>query len=80
MATAATKTEFTVAGENVSYALVGDELVIKIKVDHRNDTDAAKKTIRVASTLGNKEIPGTVGPEGTNVVVGVNAYVYRAAK
>ena len=64
--------EFTKLGENVFAAVVGDDIIIKIRADHRHDTDPAKKTIRVASTLGNKEIDGAEG-----VIVGINAYVYR---
>lgn len=71
-ATKPAEPEFTKLGENVFAAVVDDEIVIKIKVDHRHDTDAAKKTIRVASTLGNKEVDGAEG-----VIVGINAYVYR---
>ena len=57
------------AGENVSYTVEGDDLVIRINTKHRNDV-GKEKTLRVASTMGNKELaPG--------VVVGVNAYAYR---
>jgi len=65
--------ELKETGENVRYAVEGDELVVRIKLDHRNDT-GSPKTIRVASTLGNKPI------EGTDVIVGINAYVYRFKK
>lgn len=65
-----TKTpELTSIGENVSYSVEGDTLVVKIKLDYRNDV-GNPKTVRVATTGGNKELaPG--------VFVGINAYAYR---
>ncbi len=67
----ATKPAEINTGENVRYAVEGDELVIRIDLTHRA-SDAplpGKKTIRVASTLGNVPI------QGTTVIVGLNAYV-----
>lgn len=67
--------ESMTVGENVAYRVDGDTLTITIDLKHRNDlgkdpkTGEARKTIRVATTSGNKEMGG--------VVVGVNAYVYR---
>lgn len=66
MAAAATK-----VGENISYTIQGSKLVVTIDMDHRA-SDAplpGKKTIRVASTLGNVELPN-------GVRLGINAYVY----
>lgn len=70
--TAPKNTDYQTTGENVSYALEGDTLVIRIDTSHRNDV-GNPKTIRVATTSGNKEV-------GNGVVVGVNAYVYRNPK
>lgn len=70
MATASNETK---VGENVVYSI--DEktntLTITIDLDYRASDKPAdgKKTIRVASTLGNTELPG-------GVRLGVNAYVY----
>jgi hypothetical protein len=66
----ATKTN---VGENVAYSI--DEktntLTITVDLDYRAGDKPAegKKTIRVASTLGNVELPG-------GVRLGLNAYVY----
>lgn len=66
------KNESTKVGENVEYTLDGDYLTVVIDLSHRAGTAPVpgKKTIRVASTLGNVEIPGT------EVRLGINAYVY----
>ena len=87
MATTTTKTaepEFEKLGENVYAAVVGDEIIIKIQKNHRHEVPDAegkpRKTIRVASTLGNKELDGSEGGEHTNVTIGLNAYVYRQPK
>jgi hypothetical protein len=63
-------TEISV-GENVRYAVEGDELVIRLDLTHRASSAPlpGKKTIRVSSTLGNTPI------QGTEVIVGLNAYV-----
>lgn len=59
-------------GENVAYTIDGDTLTITIDLSYRASAEPApgKKTIRVASTLGNVEIPGD------GVRLGINAYVY----
>ncbi len=74
MATTAKTPEFTATGENISYAVVDDELIIKVDLTYRGEVNAKSgKTRRIASTLGNKEIvPG--------VYVGFNAYEYVTAK
>lgn len=69
----ATKTK-TELGENVSYSVDGDTLTITVDLKHRGDLSASGKTFRVASTEGNKLI------EGTEVIVGFNAYVYAGPK
>jgi hypothetical protein len=64
--------DYQATGENVSYAVVDGELVIKVKLDYRNDV-GNPKTVRIATTSGNKELaPG--------VFVGINAYEYRNKK
>jgi hypothetical protein len=61
--------EVKTEGENVTYTVDGNTLTITIDLAHRNDV-GKEKTLRVASTMGNKELaPG--------VVVGINAYAYR---
>ena len=69
----------TNVGENVAYEITKDrKLVITIDLDHRASDKPAegKKTIRVATTGGNKDIPGSAGSDGQPVIVGINAYVY----
>ncbi len=76
--------EFEKLGENVRVAVNGDDIVIVMQKDHRNDVPdkdgLKKKTIRVASTLGNKEVDGSAGDDGLNVILGINAYTYRQAR
>ena len=70
---ATTTPDTTQVGENVTWYMDGPKLVIEIDTEHRGE-DLTKrqpnpgKTIRVATTSGNKEMGG--------VIVGVNAYVY----
>lgn len=66
----------TQVGENVSYKVAGNKLVIEIDLSHRGALSASGKTVRVASTGGNAELAGTAGDDGQNVRVGLNAYVY----
>ena len=68
----ASKTEVKNVGENVSYTVDGDTLTLTIDLGHRSDV-GKEKTLRVATTMGNKELA-----EG--VMVGVNAYAYRTPK
>jgi hypothetical protein len=56
-------------GDNVQYSLKGDVLTLVIDLAHRGPRSASGKTTRVASTQGNKVIPGT------EVALGLNAYV-----
>lgn len=68
-----TKTEYTEAGENVRYAVEGDDLVVRVNLKHRGGLSASGKTVRVATTNGNKELaPG--------VFVGFNAYEYATKR
>ena len=70
-----TKTqEFTTVGENVSYTVEGDTLVVRIDLKHRGGLSASGKTLRVATTNGNKQV------EGTDVILGLNAYEYAVKR
>ena len=73
MATNSKATEYATTGENVRYAVEGNELVLRIDLTHRGGLSASGKTVRVATTNGNKELaPG--------VFVGFNAYEYAAKR
>ena len=63
----------TELGENIRYAVEGDTLTITIDLSHRGGLSSTGKTLRVASTNGNKDI-------GNGVFLGLNAYVYQARK
>lgn len=54
-------------GENILINEDEENLIIKIKKDHRGERSSSGKTIRVASTLGNKLVGG--------IYIGINAYV-----
>lgn len=71
---ASNKNETTKVGENVEYRLDGDYLTVVIDLSHRASDKPAegKKTIRVASTLGNVAIPGA----DEAVRVGINVFAY----
>ncbi len=58
-------------GENVRVEVKGDEAIIMINLKHRGRPSSSGKSIIVASTEGNKTIPGT------EVVLGLNAYVKK---
>ena len=49
-----------------------DEVIITVKLSHRGRVSSSGKSIIVASTEGNKTIPGT------QVVLGLNAYVKKS--
>ena len=66
--------ELTELGENISYFVENDILTITIDLKHRGGLSASGKTLRVASTNGNKPI------DGTPVILGVNAYEYAVKK
>lgn len=63
----ATKT----VGANISVDVTGNKAVITIDLSKRLGDSKSGKTVRVASTEGNKVIPGT------EVVLGLNAYVRK---
>jgi hypothetical protein len=56
-------------GTNLQYSVEGDELVIRVKLSERHGKSASGKTTIVATSSGNKVIPGT------DVTIGINAYV-----
>jgi len=56
-------------GENVTVEETPEEIIIHIKKDHRGERSSSGKTVRVASTLGNKKIGNT------EIFLGLNAYV-----
>lgn len=53
--------------ENVEYKLEGDSVLIRMSLKHRGQV-TEKGNARVASTLGNKTIPGTA------IQLGINGY------
>lgn len=55
--------------ENVEIKVTGKKAIITIDLDHRGAVSSSGKTLRVASTEGNAKI------EGTEVSLGLNAYV-----
>lgn len=57
----------TALGENVNASVEGEDIVIRIKKDYRGGRSSTGKTIRVASTEGNKNFNG--------ITIGINAYV-----
>lgn len=59
-------------GENVVASEEGNEIVLRIKKDARGGLSDTGKTIRVGSTLGNKEFNG--------LYIGLNVYVYAQPK
>ena len=61
--------------ENVEFAIKSGKLVITIDLKHRGSLSASGKTVRVASTLGNVKVPGSEEVAGSEVTVGINAYV-----
>jgi len=56
-------------GENVTAEVSEDTLTLRIDLKHRGGRSKSGKTIRVASTEGNKRLPGMAA-----IVVGFNAY------
>ena len=57
--------------ENIKYEVKGNKLVLEINLKHRGQK-SEKGNIRVASTLGNKEIPKT------GIKMGVNLYIHES--
>lgn len=56
-------------GTNLNCEVVGDELIIRINLSERHGPSASGKTTIVATSGGNQKVPGT------EVIIGVNAYV-----
>ena len=56
-------------GQNISIEVKGDKAIITIDLSHRGGLSSSGKSVIVASTGGNVPIPGT------NVILGLNAYV-----
>ncbi len=61
-------------GENIKVEVKGDEAIITIKLSHRGRPSSSGKSIIVASTGGNVAIPGT------QVILGLNAYIKANSK
>ena len=59
--------------ENVKMAVEGKELVIRVNLEHRGELSSTKKSVRVASTEGNVEVPGFPA-----IKIGINAYTKPA--
>jgi hypothetical protein len=64
--------------QTVQASIEGDELVIRLPLNEVPVQSASGKTLVVASSHGNKETDAVVN--GQNVVVGVNAYIYKNKK
>ena len=56
----------------------GNELVIRVPMNATPVVSSSGKTLVVASSHGNQKTKATIN--GQQVIVGVNAYVYRQAK
>ncbi len=56
----------------------GNELVIRVPMNATPVVSSSGKTLVVASSHGNQKTEATIN--GQQVIVGVNAYVYRQAK
>lgn len=56
-------------GKNLQYNIEGDQLVIRINLNERHGASASGKTTIVATSSGNQKVPGT------EVIIGINAYV-----
>ena len=54
--------------ENIEQSINGDILTLKIDLSKRGEKSASGKTIRIASSEGNKRI------KGTEIFVGVNVF------
>jgi hypothetical protein len=61
-------------GTNISIEVKGDKAIITINLAHRGGLSSSGKSVIVASTGGNVPIPGT------NVILGLNAYVKANGK
>lgn len=54
--------------ENIKTKVEGNKLIIEVDLSYRGSVSTTGKSIRVASTEGNKKI------EGTNLKMGINIY------
>jgi hypothetical protein len=61
-------------GKNISVEVKGDKAVITIDLTKRGGLSSSGKSVIVATTSGNVPIPGT------NIVLGLNAYVKANGK
>jgi hypothetical protein len=61
-------------GTNISIEVKGDKAIITIDLSHRGGLSSSGKSVIVASTGGNVPIPGT------NVILGLNAYIKANGK
>jgi len=56
-------------GENITIEIKDGKAIITVDLSHRGSVSASGKSLIVASTRGNVQIPGT------SVILGLNAYV-----
>ena len=66
---------WTELGVNVSAVVNDGILTLAVRLDERHGASASGKTTRVASTLGNKPVPGC-----GELRVGCNVYERKAAE
>jgi len=62
-----------VTPDNMTMSVEGDELVIRVKLDVQGVPSASGKTIVLASSRGNADVPGKDGYK-----VGLNVFRYPA--
>lgn len=58
-------------GTNCQYRIVNGILTLTIDLNARHGESSSGKSVIVATTSGNKEVPGTA------VTIGINAYVKK---
>ena len=61
--------------QNVQMKVTGNKLTITVDLTENLGLSASGKTVKIASTGGNKEIPG-----GKGAIIGLNIYRYPDAK
>ena len=57
--------------QNVTMKVTGNKLTITVDLSKDHVKSASGKTIKIASTGGNKEVPG-----GKGAIIGLNIYKY----
>ena len=57
--------------QNVTMKVTGNKLTITVDLSKDHGKSASGKTIKIASTGGNKEVPG-----GKGAIIGLNIYKY----